>query len=800
MKSQSKLVAAISLSLLVACDPKVVEPPVDHPAPLVEKAEPNLIAAGGGTLARIYGDNFREGVQLFVGGVPATDVTWISSRAFTARIPAGTADTSVELRVVNPDNKAASLPNGIRYDITPTITDARMTMADPAEFFSAGEAVNADIRAALFVPTETGTAGVGQGQGVRAQVSIVSKGAASPTLASFTDWVDARYERDSSDPALNDWDVYKGVVTLPPTTGRTMLEYYAVVRFSVDAGATWIYADKDGIANGWSGAQLPQVRTGARRPEWCKANDIGVNSPLTVTYTVGQSPVTVRGQVHVSGVTNSSGRGAGVEMEIGYGSSSVDPSQWTWTAADYKGDLFGANDEFQAALPNPGVAGTYKWSFRASYAGGPYRYCDAGDNLEFSMSEANNLEVTGTTPTVVDWCKLGVSADPEPPPNEAYAASSTPYLVIQGLIYEQAVTDTAGPPSGLEAWVGYGPPDADVATSSWSWTVASFSADRGNNDEFSATLPNPGVLGQYKFAYRARVNGGGFAYCDADGLAIGGFTIEQAGHLAVVPRCSLGATTGSSSDGAGGFGFGATVTVDADLYHLAGVGVLGQVGAGPKDSDARSASQWTWVDSAVVGPNGTGGDTYRASFTPAITGARSVSARFSIDDGATWFYCDADGNADGYEVAQQGAFSTANNGAKPSTTVLDYCETLDPAGVAVGAKALGVIWEEGLTEVAGAPAGVVAELGVGPALEDPGMSPNWAFTAATFKAQVGNDDQFEAAVPSTPVGNGFAFRFQLNGGPWCYADLDGAGANVELNGFSVMTANVPPAANIGRVQ
>ena len=46
------------------------------------------------------------------------------------------------------------------------------------------------------------------------------------------------------------------------------------------------------------------------------------------------------------------------------------------------------------------------------------------------------------------------------------------------------------------------------------------------------------------------------------------------------------------------------------------------------------------------------------------------------------------------------------------------------------------------------------------------------------------NDQYVATLPSLPAGVSYFLRFRLNNGPWCYADNDGNGANVELNGFS----------------
>jgi hypothetical protein len=92
------------------------------------------------------------------------------------------------------------------------------------------------------------------------------------------------------------------------------------------------------------------------------------------------------------------------------------------------------------------------------------------------------------------------------------------------------------------------------------------------------------------------------------------------------------------------------------------------------------------------------------------------------------------------------------------------------------------VYEAGLTEAAGAPARLVAQLGLGPAGSDP-RSAVWIFRAAAYGAQAGSLDEYQAtlAAPPAPGTYAYAFRFSLDGGVnWTYCDLDGAGSSSGL--------------------
>jgi hypothetical protein len=121
----------------------------------------------------------------------------------------------------------------------------------------------------------------------------------------------------------------------------------------------------------------------------------------------------------------------------------------------------------------------------------------------------------------------------------------------------------------------------------------------------------------------------------------------------------------------------------------------------------------------------------------------------------------------------------------------DFCNVQFPTSLSLSASApsgnvYGRVFETGVTDVAGAPAGVAAELGVGPANVNPTTQSGYTYVPAAFNVQVGNDDEFVSTftAPATPGDYRYVYRFSLDGQSWTYCDLDGAGSNPSLS-FSV---------------
>ena len=113
----------------------------------------------------------------------------------------------------------------------------------------------------------------------------------------------------------------------------------------------------------------------------------------------------------------------------------------------------------------------------------------------------------------------------------------------------------------------------------------------------------------------------------------------------------------------------------------------------------------------------------------------------------------------------------------------DFCNLQSPVSFSAqtgqtSPLVYGRLFEAGLTEAAGPPAGVLAQVGVGPDGTDPWTS-GWTWSAAAYNTQVGNDDEYQGSftVPS-PGTYRYGYRFSFDGGEaYTYCDLDGAGSN-----------------------
>lgn len=118
----------------------------------------------------------------------------------------------------------------------------------------------------------------------------------------------------------------------------------------------------------------------------------------------------------------------------------------------------------------------------------------------------------------------------------------------------------------------------------------------------------------------------------------------------------------------------------------------------------------------------------------------------------------------------------------------DFCNLQFPASVMVAAgettpPLFGQIFEAGTTESPGDSGGVLAEVGFGPSGSNPIVDPGWQWFAASYNAQIGNNDEYVGALTVPTAGAySYTFRYSLDAGSSATAgDLDGAGANFGLD-------------------
>ncbi|ABF91465.1 putative lipoprotein [Myxococcus xanthus DK 1622] len=645
------------------------------------------------------------------------------------------------------------------------------------------------------------TQGGGAGSGLVAQLGY-GPADSDPRSDSGWTWVNATYKTDHGNN-----DEWEADLPNPGTVGTWRVAY----RFSISENV-WRFCDADGVNDSDEGnltfslSKLGTLTVGDEAPKpavtWCK---IGLDrtAPEAINYTTTQTSglKTVYAQVNLPGVTDREGAGPGLAGQLGWGPVGEDPrtsSRWNWsTQLTFDQDNFEVNDQWKGTLPNPAINGEYRYAVRFNHDGGPIRVCD-GNGVDdggqnFEMDQLGTLNVTGqpVIPRVIGYCKLGPNENNTPQSLAYTTGDAASHVIIASVNVAGLTNTTTGEVAAIVGQLGWGPAGEAPATSDeWDWTTtAQFKGDFWDNDEYEATLPNPGVVGSYRFAYRFQVNGGEFLYCDADGNSSGpdGFNADLTGSLAVSEAPDPEPTDSycrlqSVSDTTVGSGDIVTVVGRVHIPSVtagegSGANVQVQVGVGAADTNASTqADAFTWkaaeYTSEAAGEADT--DEFSTTVTPAYTGDRAVSLRYTTD-GTTWTYCDKDGsNVGGYTLGQQHALTVGNHAE------IEYCKLQHPFEIAVdaidGARTVyGRLYHGGVTPGGGQGAGVVAELGYGPASSDPGIS-GWTWVAASYNGDSGGDDEYAANLPEgVPVGTSYTYRYSYNGGPYCFGDWQPGG-------------------------
>ncbi len=87
----------------------------------------------------------------------------------------------------------------------------------------------------------------------------------------------------------------------------------------------------------------------------------------------------------------------------------------------------------------------------------------------------------------------------------------------------------------------------------------------------------------------------------------------------------------------------------------------------------------------------------------------------------------------------------------------------------------GQVYVSGITESAGAPAGIHAQFAVGPDGTDPRTGDRWRYYNASWHVQADNNDEFEytLTLPGATGTYKYAFRYSQDGKTWAYGDFGG---------------------------
>ncbi|MHB8652852.1 MAG: IPT/TIG domain-containing protein [Terriglobia bacterium] len=216
--------------------------------PSITSVAPTLVASTGGTVVIITGSQFQPGATVTFGGVPATGiVVSANGTSIQATAPAGTAGTTANITVTNPDGGTATLPSGLTYLLFPIITSV-----SPASGTSAG-GTSVTISGANFQLGATVTFGgvaatgvvVSSGTSIQAttpagaagavvNVTVTNPDSGSATLASAytylsaTHAVDLAWVPDATQPAgvtVTGYNIYRqaSACTGTGTTGKTII-------------------------------------------------------------------------------------------------------------------------------------------------------------------------------------------------------------------------------------------------------------------------------------------------------------------------------------------------------------------------------------------------------------------------------------------------------------------------------------------------------------------------------------------------------------------------------------------------
>jgi len=417
----------------------------------------------------------------------------------------------------------------------------------------------------------------------------------------------------------------------------------------------------------------------------------------------------------------------------------------------------------------------------------------------------------------VDWGNLQS-------PAEAFSFVNTETARIYGRAQIAGVTDAFGPTDGLVAELGWGSYQTDPTL--WSeWVPASFDRDVNGMDQFVARILEHQRL-TYSYCYRYSYQGGPYVYGDLDGSA-NGLQLDQLGTLTVtnppggtVAWCALDRPTSVTTD----FGV-ATAPIYGQVYIKAitedpgeASQITGQLGWGPWLTDPAT---WTnWVTAAYSGDAGINGeyDEYAATITEPTAGVYSYCYRFRYKN-QEYLLGDLDGSLNGIQFDMLGTLlvmpavyppwtptptATPPPTATPTATVppptptetptltpsptptpaqVEQCTLESPLSTKVEegkptALIYGLALIGGVTSEDGPTTGLVAEVGWGSPLEDPSLWTNWV--QAIFSGDVLGQDQFAASITEPAPGiYAYAYRFALDGGAFCYGDLDGSGNGLQ---------------------
>jgi hypothetical protein len=483
--------------------------------------EPATGSVAGGTAVEVTGTEFLAGLEIRFGDAPCTSLTIVSPTRAACFTPAASGAGPVDVVAYWPGDHEDRLIDGFEYhegeEIDPVaychLQWPFTLQAEP------NEADVGPIYGWVYHPEITDADD--NGDAILAEIGVGPEG--SIPGADWT-WVSAPYHDRRPNPSeeLVNYE-YRGFVTAPEDEGAYDFAY----RFRLAAGGPWTYChsvDAGGSTAGYDPDHAGKLTVEAGEPAdpdpiaYCH-----LQWPTELFATPGEEEVgPVFGWAYHPEVTDADGNEDAIEAELGVGPQGSDPrdgGDWTWTGGGFH-ERKGNDYEYAASFTAPLIVGTYHyaWRFRLGEEG-PWTYCHSaeggGSNHEdgYSADYAGVLEVAAVEPAQVDYCHLHY-------PFAVTVAPGAETGLIYGRVFHNGVTNPPNNEEAIEAEVGRGPEGSDprVQGNDWTWYLATFNQQYGNDYEYEGTLSAPEETGVYDYAYRFRLaSGGAWRYCHQGG-------------------------------------------------------------------------------------------------------------------------------------------------------------------------------------------------------------------------------------------------------------------------------------------
>lgn len=531
--------------------------------------------------------------------------------------------------------------------------------------------------------------------------------------------------------------------------------YSIVYRMTLDNGATYTYCDiaDDGAFTPSNAIRWTVKDEGNIDPEvkvvgWCRLNE-----PTDLTVRSGMSTPALTASVWVDQCTGAAHDCPDLKGEFGYGKfSDTDFSSYKFTAASLdNSQSLGNNDVFKTVW-NATATGEYGFAYRFSLNGKDWTYCDSLGVAAKPSENVGKISVVKDEDTV-DFCRIQW---PESSVITKGKASETYY----GRVYVKGCTDADMHCKAVTAQVGYGSKTAKDATA-FTYVDAAYNGayTADNNDEYGAQL-TINTTGDYAVVYRFSIDGRNtWTYCDYDNVP--GFVLAKAASISVKDKsiewCKLigpsEVTVEKGADTVDIYGQ-ALVTDCTGRDGVACTGLKAWVGYGPKDA---KPSTYKYVEAAYAQNIGNN-DEFVAKLNVETAGVYALNYAFSLDGGVTKTYCDKEASKP-YNPDHAGSLTVTQQ-------AITWCNLQHPQHVNVKLgetteTIYGQVYVPGCTGTDTACKSVKGYVAYGKDIDK--TTPT--FIEATYSQKIGNNDEYEANLKPTEVGNYMlAYAFSLDGG------------------------------------